>query len=1141
VSKDVLGLTAEQRKRFDALLAQKGIAPVEAEPALSHDEAGRFEPFPMTDVQASYFFGRSSRFELGNVASHGYQEFDCAELDVARYEEAWNRVIARHDMLRALALPDATQVVLANVPRFRVEVVDLAGLDAAEREAKLTATREEMSHRVPDPTRWPMYQVRVSLLGEGGARIHFSSDALLTDIFSAGIIQEEILQFYQDPSRQLAEPELTFRDCVLHQSAREQTEAFRDSQRYWQSKLDQLAPAPDLPLLPLGALGAPRFRRRSFQIVDFEGLAKRATEHSVTPSALVLAAYVEVLRRYARRADFTLNLTIFQRPEAASRVVGDFTSTMLFGVPSAGATFGARLSELQAALLLDLDHCQASGIRVGRELAKRQGSTGRAQMPVVFTSMLGLGRMGERLAEGRQLGVLRYMITQTPQVVLDHQLYQQADGSLSIVWDVVEEAFLPGVLDAMFVTYQELLSKLCRASRAFFERSCVVELPAEQRVARDEANAAEGPLPTEPLHAGFRRQCARQPENLALVGAGGRYTYGHLGVLVSTLVSELRRRGVGSGSLVALVMERGVEQVVGALGVVEAGGAYVPIDASLPELRVRRLLEESGATHVVTQPRLVSRFAWPSPLQVCTVDAREPAGVQDGEEGELGNGGPTQVDVRDVKSADVAYVIYTSGSTGVPKGVMVTHGAAQNTIAEINEQFAVGPGDRALGLSSLSFDLSVYDIFGVLGAGACLVQVEAGAEKDPGRWAELMQAEGVTLWNSVPALMQMYLEWLEAHESRGRGALRCVLMSGDWIAPALPPRIRRFWPQAEVVSLGGATEASIWSIFHRIEAREQDELGSWSSVPYGKPLRNQRWYVLNERWEDCPEGVAGELYIGGAGLALGYHRDAERTAERFVMHPRTAERLYRTGDWGRYRAGGVIEFLGREDTQVKVGGHRIELGEIESVLRTHAGVKQALVLARGEARSAAKLLVGYVVLERAGTLDERALREYAARQLPEYMVPRVIVELDALPLSSNGKINRAALPEPILSERASGARSDTERLIVRVLDDQFGIAQVDIQSTFFELGITSIELVRLSPALERCFGRPLPVPQLFDHPSVERLAAYLDGTTSETDAIERALAHGQARKRRSPAKQHSTVLDARADAREQDVDGERAE
>jgi hypothetical protein len=362
--------------------------------------------------------------------------------------------------------------------------------------------------------------------------------------------------------------------------------------------------------------------------------------------------------------------------------------------------------------------------------------------------------------------------------------------------------------------------------------------------------------------------------------------------------------------------------------------------------------------------------------------------------------------------------------------------------------------------------------------------------------------------------------------------LRCVLLSGDWISPGLASRILRLWPGAEVVSLGGATEASIWSIFHRVEGEEP----GWSSVPYGKPLRNQRWYVLNERGEDCPEGVAGELYIGGAGLAAGYHRDAERTAARFVSHPRTGERLYRTGDWGRYRAGGVLEFLGREDTQVKVGGHRVELGEIECVLSAHASVKHVVVVARGEARSASKMLVAYVVLARAGAVSESELREHASRQLPEYMLPRAIVELDALPLSSNGKVDRAALPEPVLGSTA--ARSDSERLLVQVLHEELGSAQVDIHRSFFELGIHSMELVRLAAAFERRLARPVPVPALFDHASVAQLAVYLDGEASEVDAvaIERAHARGRERKRVRAGNEQSTTS-----AGAEHADSERAE
>ncbi|HEU4538637.1 MAG TPA: amino acid adenylation domain-containing protein, partial [Polyangiaceae bacterium] len=352
---------------------------------------------------------------------------------------------------------------------------------------------------------------------------------------------------------------------------------------------------------------------------------------------------------------------------------------------------------------------------------------------------------------------------------------------------------------------------------------------------------------------------------------------------------------------------------------------------------------------------------------------------------------------------DLAYVIYTSGSTGTPKGVAIEHASAVNTLLDINQRFGVGERDRVLALSSLSFDLSVYDLFGLLAAGGAVVLPNPEDAREPRHWLELAVRERVTFWDTVPALMEMFIGYARTRPEADLSALRLVLMSGDWIPLSLPTDIHARLPGAAIYSGGGATEASIWSILFPVERVDP----AWESVPYGRPMANQRFYVLDEAFEPAPIGVPGALYIGGVGLAREYWRDPERTRASFVTHPRTGERLYRTGDLGRHRRGGVIEFLGRKDSQVKIRGYRIELGEIESVLAKHPGLEAAVVTAHappaGPAARPDKRLVAYYV-PRSPAPAEQELVAWLRAKLPEYMVPAAYVALERLPLSANGKV-----------------------------------------------------------------------------------------------------------------------------------------
>lgn len=427
---------------------------------------------------------------------------------------------------------------------------------------------------------------------------------------------------------------------------------------------------------------------------------------------------------------------------------------------------------------------------------------------------------------------------------------------------------------------------------------------------------------------------------------------------------------------------------------------------------------------------------------------------------------------------DLAYVIYTSGSTGVPKGVIIDHRGAVNTIADINQRFGVGAGDRVLALSSLSFDLSVYDIFGTLAAGGTIVLPESSAAKDPARWAELMVRENISIWNSVPALMQMMVEYAACRPDVFQN-LRLVLLSGDWLPLTLPGQIKSLRSGVQVVSLGGATEASIWSILYPIEEVSPD----CPSVPYGKPMKNQRLYVFDEALEPSPVSVPGQLYIGGIGLAKGYWRNPEKTAASFITHPRTGERLYRTGDLGRFLPDGNIEFLGREDFRLKIRGFRIEAGEIEAALNQHPAVKASIVTAFGENHSQ-KRLVAYIVPQQNAVPATCQLRQFLSEKLPNYMLPSAFVMLEALPLSANGKVNREALPQPDAAIQAAkifvAPRTSIEEMLARIWSEILGIDRVSVSDNFFELGGDSLLVTLLATKIRQFFQVELCLRDLFE-------------------------------------------------------------
>jgi amino acid adenylation domain-containing protein len=939
-------------------------------PKIVADREQRYEPFPLTDIQQAYWVGRSSSLELGGVATHIYFEVEGTGLDLTRLERAWRRVITRHDMLRAIVLADGRQQVLESVPPYEIEVTDLRGMDEERAGEELAAVRARMSHQVIPADRWPLFEIRASRLTDERLRLHVSFDMLIGDAWSVQLLLRDLMAYYLDEAAQLPELEVTFRDYVLTEASLRETPLYEEARRYWWNRIDEMPAAPELPLARNPAtLEQPQFSRRTARLEapQWEELKRRARQAGLTPSGVLLAAYAEVLSLWSKRQHFMINLTLFNRlplHEQIAQVVGDFTSlTLLEADYRGGGSFRERGRKLQEQLWEDIDRRYVSGVAVMRELARRRGAA-QAVMPVIFTSILnqaqtrgsaGQTAAGESAPQEQSGDVPSieavYNIGQTPQVWLDLQVSERESGELICYWDAVDELFPPDVLQQMFDTYCSLLERLAEDEECW-DDARLLELPPTQAARRAAYNDTYAPLSDSLLHTLFLRQAEQQPDQQALISRRARFTYGELERLTRKLAQRLRLQGVQANQLVAVVMEKGWEQTAAVLSVLRAGAAYLPISADLPRERIDYLLGHGEVKVLLTQPWIDERFEWPQGIQRIQVTQSDEAQEDEADAATLDE---LQSD------EDLAYVIYTSGSTGTPKGVMIDHRGAVNTILDINERFHISPSDRVLALSSLSFDLSVYDIFGTLAAGATVVIPDATPSPDPAHWAEMVAQHGVTVWNTVPALMQMLVEYV-GEERRGvLESLRLVMLSGDWIGLSLPDEIRKQSPRAHVVSLGGATEASIWSILYEIgEVR-----GEWKSIPYGHPMRNQQIYVLNERMEECPEWVTGQLYIGGVGLARGYWRDEERTARSFVEHERWGERLYRTGDVGRQVESGEVEFLGREDYQVKVQGHRIELGEVEAALSSYEKVKAAVVSAVGE-RQGSKSLVAYVVVEREG-------------------------------------------------------------------------------------------------------------------------------------------------------------------------------
>lgn len=1043
---------------------------------ITPNPSARHEPFPLTGTQQAYRIGRSGDWELGNLASRAYVEMEAPSLDRERFSTALNDLIARHDALRLVVHPDGTQEALANVPPYAVQELDLVGLDVQEAEEQREALRREMLEALRPAEEWPLFDVRLST-GAGPARIHFAIDLLLTDAGSIAILFRDLAALYAGEGDQLSALPVTFRDYVLADRAGGESPDWQRAESYWRARIPSIAPAPALPLAKDPSnVAQSQFMRRTDKLgTDATArLEAHAAAAGVSLSSALLALYGDVLGRWSTDAKLTVNIPIFNRKPlhpAIDDVVGAFTSIELLTLDTApGQSFRERARTTQAQLLDDLDHRAFDGIEVMRELRL---SGGPDKMPVVFTSLVEVGYNDA----AAKLGTIVYAVNQTAQVWMDLHVDKQ-DGRLLVKWDAVDELFPPGMPSAMVDAYMAGLRALSESESAW-ERTNLDLLPSDQAEMRAALNATAAPVPDGLIQDFTFEHGERRPDTPAVISQGRTVSHGELRAQAIQLGRSLADSGVGPGDLVAVVMEKGWEQVVAPYATLVSGAAYVPIDPASPPERLQHLLTHSGAKAVLTQSHIERALAWPPDLRITAVDALPTS-----------ESAPHKFETPRVPG-QLAYVLYTSGSTGLPKGVMVEHASVVNRMVDVHQRFGITHEERAIGLTALQHDLSIIDMFGILMAGGAVVLPRPELRLDPAHWLECIDEGQVTFWNSVPAFVEMFVEYLETCPpqtvERAR-SLKRIVMSGDWIPMRLIPRLQALLPHIEVISAGGPTETTVWDICFPVAGLQPE----WNSVPYGRPMTNARYYILDGHLRDCPDWVSGEIYIGGVGLARGYWRDDELTSRAFVTHPRTGERIYRSGDLGRFRPEGWIEFMGRADFQVKIQGQRIELGEIEATLDQHPSVAACVATVRD--RAGTRFIAAYVVPAPGGSPDASTLDAFLRQKLPAHMIPRTFTLLEKLPLSANGKVDRRALPDPD-TEGGSGQRGAqavpaAAQAVARIVAEVLGVDEPPADADLIAMGASSLELVRIGNKLEAQFGTRPRIDELFRLRTIGALASH---------------------------------------------------
>lgn len=1031
--------------------------------------------FDLTDVQYAYWVGRNSYQTLGNLGCHGYLEIDGYDVEPLQLEKAWNMLRESHPMLRAV-FKDTGKQLIKPYRYEKIKIYNFRNIEDSQVNSKLLQIRNKLSHRLLDISSGQVAEVSISLIPGNKTRIHFDIDLLVADVQSFQIILRDLANAYINNEAPKVDRQWSFAS-YLENEKNSNKKKFEDSKEYWHERIPSLPLGPELPLKasPKG-IKYPHFCRKKFYLPKekWSNLKRKAAKSNATVAMVLLTAYVMILERWSSTKKFSINIPFFNRNDSVpnvDNVVADFTNLILLPVSDiSNKSFAENLYNIQNEFRECANYAAFSGVQVQREIAKYRGDI-EATIPIVFSC--NLGNPLTTVEFKKAFGNINYMISQTPNIWLDFQMFDD-ENQLLLVWDYVKELFRESVINDMFDSYCALLSKLADCG-SDWNRPIDV-LPKKQLITREKYNIIDPHMENGLLHYGFFSYAEKNPQKIAVINSdnGLEYTYAEVSDMALRIATFLRKFDVDNDTAVAVIMKRGVEQIATILGILATGAYYIPISHDQPLERNKIILDKANVACVVTSND--------SDEHIKMFTGIKKIYFEDAIKSEK------SYNISRISSESLAYIIFTSGSSGEPKGVEITHCSAWNTIKDINDRFSINCNDRVLNVSAYTFDLSVYDFFGLLSVGGTVVTISDDNKRDPDKWINFIQRYNVTIWNSVPILMDMLVEGNKI-DRKTISSLRLSLLSGDWIPCALPQKIKNMAPNCKIISLGGATEGSIWSNFYEVELPIPLE---WKSIPYGIPLKNQKYKIIDEFGRDCPNWVQGELCIGGIGIARGYIGEPILTKEKFVVIEN--ERWYKTGDYGVFWDDGLIEFQGRKDYQVKIRGHRIELGEIENSIRKYPAVSDAIVLV-GDNISKNKYLTAYVTLKYNEKDILENLKFQLKNSLPEYMLPQHYEIVDKFPITRNGKVDRNKLKEKIVfiedTDVQESLKTDTQIKLAAIWKNILN-REIYANDNFFSVGGDSLLATQLAVLIEKEFSIRISMKSIFAKAILCEQAAYLD-------------------------------------------------
>lgn len=1075
----------------------------------------KFEPIPVAETSEYYPLSSAQKrlfiMDQLNPNNPTYNIMVGLEieeqLDINKVEDSLKEVIKKHDSLRTSfkIIDGAPKQIINNEVSFELEQYTITS-------SEVTKYREKFD-RPFDLTKAPLLEAMVLSVPENNkSYLYINAHHIVVDGFSFGLILKDLADLFNE--NDLKPINLQYKDYSIWQEKHQKGEVVEKQIEYWMEKIKNDTPVLNLPL----DYPRPTVQNFSGDVHNFRidsELTKKidqfARDNGTTIFMVLFSVLNILLQKYSGQEDIIIGTPIADRPHVDLHdMVGMFVNMMpLRNYPEKSKTYRELLAEVKQNAL-DAFKNQDCQFDVLVEKLGIKGNTSRNPLFDVVFILQNIDLSEIKL--GNSVIMPRQIKNRSSKFDLTLELMQVKDGIECLI-EYNTALFKDSTIRRFSEHYINCVNEVLGAPDKKIAEIRLMSEEEYRKIIFDFNNTKKEYSQDKLIHHYFMENASNNPDAVAVEFMNSTYTYGELNEYSTKIANTLLEKGIMNSEPACILIDRSFEMIAGVIGVVKSGGAYVPIEPYLPDDRIKTIWQTLKVKYVLTTEKELLRvldIAEDIP-ELSTIICLE-HGLDSNIVNKANRSSKTVISLEEIleksttlalntaKPDDMAYIIFTSGSTGIPKGVMIQHIKAINLIEWVNNTFGMNSNDKVLFLTSISFDLSVYDIFGILSAGGAIHLASREDLLEPAMLMKTIVDKGITFWDSAPQALQQLTPYFDDIDT-SLHRLKNVFLSGDWIPVSLPERVKKVFPGVSVISLGGATEATIWSNYYPIDRVEPH----WSSIPYGKPIQNASYYILDQNLMPVPVGVPGDLYIGGDCLAIGYAKDKELTDNKFISNPFIkGEKMYRTGDIARWFEDGNMEFLGRVDNQVKIRGFRIELGEIESVMLRHPDIKEAVVIAHGDKWKDKNLYAFFTCTKELSLAD---IKNYMSSKLPNYFIPDYFVKLDSLPVTKNGKLDRNELINLKDSNKLSSSaeymapKDSNQQKLVQIWEGVLGVDNIGINANFFDIGGNSIKFIEAVNKMKIVLSIDIPMIKLFQTPTIEAICELMKKENTEEKRV----------------------------------------